>query len=52
MKTPELAELTAAEMETIAGGRIRETRPRRPGLLLLVLLLLLLRRSSPPVLEA
>ncbi len=52
MKTSELAELTAAEMENISGGRFAPSRPR-PGLILLVLLLLLLRgRSNPPVLES
>jgi hypothetical protein len=41
MKTPELSELTASEMEAISGG-IRRAPDRRGGGGILVLLLLLL----------
>lgn len=44
MKTPELAELNASEMEAISGGLSRGgSRPRLGGLLILLLLALLLR---------
>ena len=49
MKSPQLTELTATEMETISGGLAR--RGGR-GLLLLLLLLLLLRRRQTEVTAA
>jgi hypothetical protein len=43
MKTTELAELSASEMEAISGGRLATERPRLGGLIVFLLLLLLLR---------
>ena len=57
MKTAELTELTASEMEALSGGNIAQNGTRRPklGKLIIFLLLLLLlkksRQESPPVME-
>jgi hypothetical protein len=54
MKTAELTELSASEMETISGGNIAQNGTQRPRLgkliIFLLLLLLLKKQQQRPVL--
>jgi hypothetical protein len=49
MKTPELSELSALEMQSVSGGVGRARGRRAGGLFILLLLLLLLGRDRAPV---
>ena len=49
MKTSELSELSASEMQSISGGVGRATGRRGSGLFIVLLLLLLLGRSRAAV---
>jgi hypothetical protein len=49
MKTPELSELSALEMQSVSGGLARAGGGRGGGRLIFLLLLLLLGRSRAPV---
>jgi hypothetical protein len=52
MKSPQLTELTASEMETISGGLQRRGGGRGLGLLILLVLALLLRRRQTEAVAA
>jgi hypothetical protein len=49
MKTTELSELSALEMQSVSGGVARASGRRGGGLFIFLLLLLLLGRSRAPV---
>jgi hypothetical protein len=49
MKTPELSELSALEMQSVSGGVARASGRRGGSLFMLLLLLLLLGRERAPV---
>ena len=49
MKTPELSELSALEMQSVSGGVARASGRRGGGRFIFLLLLLLLGRSRAPV---
>jgi hypothetical protein len=49
MKTPELSELSALEMQSISGGVASASGRRGGGLFMLLLLLLLFGRERAPV---
>ena len=49
MKTPELSDLSALEMQSVSGGVARASGRRGGSLFMLLLLLLLLGRERAPV---